>query len=59
METIRNNSEINIIELNDEQRAQFREMAKPVRQMYVEQVGERGKRALNILLKEFGKEPVE
>jgi len=59
METIKESSDINIIELNEEQRAQFREMAKPVRQMYVEQVGERGKRALNILLKEFGKEPVE
>jgi TRAP-type C4-dicarboxylate transport system substrate-binding protein len=59
METIKNNSDIYIIKLNEQQRAEFRELAKPVREMYVEDVGERGKRALNILLEEFGEEPVQ
>lgn len=51
LETIKEKSDINIIHLNDEERAAFRELAKPVRQTYVDMVGERGKKALDIVLK--------
>lgn len=54
LEKIKANSDINIIELSEEQRNKFREMAKPVRQTFIDDVGERGKKALDILLKEYG-----
>ncbi|MDV6318575.1 TRAP transporter substrate-binding protein DctP [Chromohalobacter sp. HP20-39] len=50
LETIKNKSDINIIHLNEEERAAFRELAKPVRQTYVDMVGERGQKALDIVL---------
>ncbi|HSH56416.1 MAG TPA: TRAP transporter substrate-binding protein DctP, partial [Halomonas sp.] len=56
LDTIKENSDITIIELNDEQREKFRELAKPVRDTFVEDVGERGKQALDILLEEFDTE---
>ncbi|MEC9482500.1 MAG: TRAP transporter substrate-binding protein DctP [Halomonas sp.] len=53
LDTIKQKSDINIIELNDEERAQFRELAKPVRQVYVDMVGERGKQSLDVLLEQI------
>lgn len=53
MKKIKSNSKINIITLNDEQRAKFREAAKPVRAAFAKDVGQRGEDALNILLKQF------
>ena len=52
LDTIKEQSDINIIELSEEERAQFRELAKPVRQVYVDMVGERGQQALDILLEQ-------
>nr|WP_297457812.1 TRAP transporter substrate-binding protein DctP [uncultured Halomonas sp.] len=52
LETIKEKSDINIIKLNDEERAKFRELAEPVRQVYVDMVGERGQKALDILLEQ-------
>lgn len=54
LKKIKAKSDINIIELSDKQRDKFREMAKPVRQTFADDVGERGKKALDILLKEYG-----
>ncbi|MFA5628125.1 MAG: TRAP transporter substrate-binding protein DctP [Thiohalomonadaceae bacterium] len=54
LEIIKSKSDINIIELSDEQREKFRKLAKPVRQTFVSEVGERGKQALDILLREYG-----
>ncbi|MCI0509918.1 TRAP-type C4-dicarboxylate transport system substrate-binding protein [Chromohalobacter marismortui] len=54
LETIKEKSDINIIHLNEEERAAFRELAKPVRQTYVDMVGERGQEALDIVLKHVG-----
>ncbi|EKF75872.1 TRAP dicarboxylate transporter, extracellular solute binding protein [Alcanivorax hongdengensis A-11-3] len=51
--TIKNKSDIKIIELTDKQQAQFRKMAKPVRKTYVKEVGPRGQQSLNALLKAF------
>ncbi|GAB2789412.1 TRAP transporter substrate-binding protein [Halomonas shantousis] len=55
LDTIKEKSDINIIHLNDEERAQFRELAEPVRQVYVDMVGERGKQSLDILLDQIDK----
>lgn len=55
LDTIKEKSDINIIKLNDEERAKFRELAKPVRQVYVDLVGERGKQSLDILLEQIEK----
>lgn len=54
LDTIKEKSDITIIELNDEQRDKFREMVEPVRQTFVDDVGERGGQALDILLEQFG-----
>ncbi|WP_035572261.1 TRAP transporter substrate-binding protein DctP [Halomonas halocynthiae] len=54
LETIKENSDITVIELTDEQREQFREKVEPVREIFVEDVGERGGQALEILLEQFG-----
>lgn len=53
LETIKEKSDIEIIELTDEQRDKFREMAKPVRDSFVDDVGERGGKALDALLAAF------
>ncbi|GAB2725161.1 TRAP transporter substrate-binding protein DctP [Halomonas garicola] len=55
LETIKEKSNIEIIELDDEQRDKFRELAKPVRESFVDDVGERGGEALDILLSAFDK----
>ena len=54
LDTIKSKSDINIIELNDEQQDAFRKLAEPVRQVFIEEVGERGKQSLDILLREYG-----
>lgn len=56
LDTIKEKGDIEIIHLTDEQRAQFRELAKPVRQTFINNVGKRGEEALNILLKEVEKQ---
>lgn len=56
LETIKDKSDIKIVELTDEQRDKFRDMAEPVRQTFVDDVGERGGEALDILLEQFGKD---
>ncbi|WP_372613386.1 TRAP transporter substrate-binding protein DctP [Halomonas sp.] len=56
LDTIKEKSDIKIIELTDEQREKFREMAEPVRQTFIDDVGERGEQALDILLEEFDTE---
>ncbi len=53
LDTIKEKSDIEIIELNDEQRDKFRELAKPVRKSFVDDVGERGGQALDTLLAAF------
>lgn len=53
LEIIKSKSDINIIELNDEQQEEFRKLAEPVRQIFVKEVGDRGKQALEILLHEY------
>ncbi len=50
LKAIRSKSDIEIIELDDAQRDAFRELARPVRETYIDEVGERGEQALNILL---------
>lgn len=59
LNTIKDKSDIKIIHLNDEQRDEFRKLAKPVRKTFVDQTGEQGKAALNILLKQFGEQPMD
>jgi len=54
LDTIKSKSDINIIELNDEQQDAFRQLAEPVRQTFIDEVGERGKQSLDILLREYG-----
>lgn len=48
-----NKPEINIIELNDEERAAFRELAQPVWDEYVDDVGEVGQDMLDIILEDI------
>lgn len=55
LETIKSKSDINIIHLNDDQRAKFKKMALPVRQTFVDDVGPRAQASLDALLKAFGK----
>ncbi|MFC0269537.1 TRAP transporter substrate-binding protein DctP [Kushneria aurantia] len=50
LNTIEQNSDIQIIRLDEEERNQFRELARPIRDTFVEMVGERGGEALNIVL---------
>ncbi|HET8791381.1 MAG TPA: TRAP transporter substrate-binding protein DctP [Modicisalibacter sp.] len=49
LETIDEKSDIEIMTLTDRQRALFRERSLPVRDVYIEQAGERGKKILKIL----------
>lgn len=56
METIRANSDIEIIDLNDSQRAAFREASLPIREQYIELAGERGEKLLDILLEAIADE---
>ena len=42
-------------ELSEDERAKFRELAKPVRQTFIDDVGERGKKALDIVLEQADK----
>lgn len=50
LDTITQNSDIEVIQLTDEERAAFRERSLPVREVFVDMVGERGERLLNTLL---------
>src|SRR5699024_5370644 len=59
LDTIKEKSDIKIIELTDEQRDKFRELVEPVRETFVEGVGERGGQALEILLEQFGSDSDE
>ncbi len=54
LDTIKSKSDIKIIELTDAQREEFREMVKPVRQKFIDEVGENAKKSLDILLKAYG-----
>ncbi|GLR64123.1 TRAP transporter substrate-binding protein DctP [Marinospirillum insulare] len=54
LDTIKSKSDINIIEFNAKQREAFRKLAEPVRQVFIDEVGERGKQALDILIREYG-----
>ncbi|MDY7219037.1 TRAP transporter substrate-binding protein DctP [Denitrificimonas sp. JX-1] len=53
LDIIKSKSDINIIELNTEQQDAFRKLAEPVRQVFIDDVGERGKQLLDILLGEY------
>ena len=55
LDTIKEKGDIQIIELSEDERAKFRELAKPVRQTFIDDVGERGKKALDIVLEQTGK----
>jgi len=52
LETIKSDSDIEIIELTAEEREAFRQKSMPVRETYVEMVGERGRALLDRLLQE-------
>nr|WP_299245604.1 TRAP transporter substrate-binding protein DctP [uncultured Halomonas sp.] len=52
LETIKEKGDIEIIELSEEERDQFRKLAEPVRQTFVDDVGELGEQALNALLEQ-------
>ncbi|MGO1693599.1 MAG: TRAP transporter substrate-binding protein DctP [Marinobacter sp.] len=54
LDKIKSKSDIKIVELTDEQREKFREMVKPVRQTFIDDVGENAKKSLDILLKAYG-----
>lgn len=49
LELIRNNSDIEIVELSEEQRAAFREASQPIRDEYRKLAGERGDTLLKIV----------
>ncbi|SHF29243.1 tripartite ATP-independent transporter solute receptor, DctP family [Modicisalibacter ilicicola DSM 19980] len=53
LETIQENSDIELITLSEEQREAFREMSLSVRDTYIEQAGERGKKILETLDEEL------
>lgn len=53
LQIIKKNSDIEISTLSDEQRGLFREQSLPVRDVYTERAGERGKKILNILDEEL------
>jgi len=55
LDTIKEKSDINIIHLDEQERDAFRKLAKPVRQTYIDMVGERGKESLDILLDQINK----
>ncbi|MCC5812139.1 MAG: TRAP transporter substrate-binding protein DctP [Ectothiorhodospiraceae bacterium] len=50
LDTIKENSDIQIVELTAEEREAFRELSVPVRDTFVDMVGERGERLLDLLL---------
>lgn len=50
LEQIRENSDIEIVELTDEERQVFREASMGVRDIYLEDAGERGEEILNTIL---------
>lgn len=52
LETIRSESDIEVIELSADERDRFRELSMPVRETYVSMVGERGRELLDLLLKQ-------
>ncbi|WP_435102574.1 TRAP transporter substrate-binding protein [Arhodomonas sp. AD133] len=52
LEDIRSNSDIEILEITDEAREAFREASMPVRDVYIEQAGERGEKILNTILED-------
>ncbi|MFC3105923.1 TRAP transporter substrate-binding protein DctP [Salinisphaera aquimarina] len=51
LDTIKSKSNIEIINLDEDQREQFREMVKPVRQSFVDDVGEGAQKSLDALVK--------
>ncbi|MCS4504573.1 Ectoine-binding periplasmic protein TeaA [wastewater metagenome] len=53
LDIIKSNSDIEIIRLSDEERNQFRELAKPVRQVFVDEVGDSGQELLDLVTKLF------
>ncbi len=53
LEAIEENSDIEMSTLTEEQRQAFREKSLPVRDVYIEQAGERGKKILETLDKEL------
>lgn len=55
LELIQENSDINIVHLDEQERSRFRELAAPVRDVYVEMAGERGREALDIVLEEIAR----
>ncbi|MBA1148349.1 TRAP transporter substrate-binding protein DctP [Ectothiorhodospiraceae bacterium WFHF3C12] len=50
---IKENSDTEIVQLNDEQRKAFRELAMPVREQYKEMAGDRGAKILDGLVKDI------
>ncbi|WP_290633481.1 TRAP transporter substrate-binding protein DctP [Aquisalimonas sp.] len=50
LDTIKENSDIEIIELSQDERDAFAELAHPVRQTFIDMTGERGERMLDNLL---------
>lgn len=55
LETIREETSIEIVHLTEAERAAFREASLPVRETYVELAGPRGRRILDTLLEEVAK----
>lgn len=52
LDTITQRSDIEIIRLDAQERAAFRELSLPVREVFVDMVGDRGERLLNALLEQ-------
>nr|WP_298376616.1 TRAP transporter substrate-binding protein DctP [uncultured Halomonas sp.] len=52
LDTIKEKGNIEIIELSEEERDQFRKLAEPVRQTFIDDVGDLGEQALNALLEQ-------
>ena len=50
LETITSESDIELIRLSQDERETFRELSLPVRELFVERVGERGEQLLELLL---------
>lgn len=55
LEIIRENSDIQMIEVSDANRHAFRKLSLPVREQYVEQAGERGRALLNTIRQEVAR----
>lgn len=53
LEIIKENSDIEVIELTDEEREAFREASQPVREVFRNSVGERGNEILDVFEKEL------